>query len=184
MIFDRFSESLEGRDVDFGYGLSYIWAHTDSPARGLRNGKSYTGEKLRKAVEEATFIKGGDPACAEGIKYDFRMSSRVLKWKYGRSIDINKLPEAEKAEMVIEPGEVVFVLTEETLELPIDIMAQLVPKRKLSHEGVLVLGGFCIDPLYSGKLLVGLYNFASSRFVLEPERKLIAAVFYQLEETE
>jgi len=58
------------------------------------------------------------------------------------------------------------------------------PKRKLSHEGILVLGGFCVDPLYSGKLLIGLYNFSSSRFTLEPRRKLIAAVFYELQENE
>src|SRR5256885_12987119 len=43
---------------------------------------------------------------------------------------------------------------------------------------------FCIDPLYSGKLLVGLYNFSSSRFILEPRRKLIAAIFYELQEGE
>lgn len=146
--------------------------------------EAITGEQLIRAVAEETFIKGGEPQCAEGIKYDFRMGSRVLKAKYGRSIDIDKLPEAEKAQMVVEPGEVVFVLTEERLELPASIMAHLMPKRKLSHEGILVLGGFCVDPLYSGKLLIGLYNFSSSRFMLEPRRKLIAAVFYELQDTE
>jgi deoxycytidine triphosphate deaminase len=146
--------------------------------------KAITGEQLIAAVTSQTFIKDGNPESAEGIKYDFHMGSRVLKAKYGRSMDIDKMPEAEKAEMVVEPGEVVFVLTQETLELPADIMAHLMPKRKLSHDGILVLGGFCVDPLYRGKLLVGLYNFSSSRFVLEPGRKLIAAVFYQLEDTE
>lgn len=146
--------------------------------------KAITGEQLIRAVESQTFIKDGDAKCAEGIKYDFRMGSRVLKAKYGRSTDISKLPETEKSQMVVEPGEVVFVLTEESLELPATIMAHLMPKRKLSHEGILVLGGFCVDPLYSGKLLVGLYNFSSSRFILEPGRKLIAAIFYELEESE
>lgn len=146
--------------------------------------KAITGDQLLRAVESQTFIKDGLAKCAEGIKYDFRMGSRVLKAKFGRSTDISKLPETEKAQMVVEPGEVVFVLTEESLELPATIMAHLMPKRKLSHEGILVLGGFCVDPLYSGKLLVGLYNFSSSRFVLEPGRKLIAAIFYELEESE
>jgi deoxycytidine triphosphate deaminase len=143
-----------------------------------------TGEELLRAVQSESFIKGGDPLCAEGIKYDFRMGSQILKAKFGRSMDMDKMAEDQKAEMVIDPGEVVFVLTEETLELPNSIMAQLSPKRKLSHDGILVLGGFCIDPLYSGKLLVGLYNFSSSRFVLEPRRKLIAAIFYELQEGE
>src|SRR5882724_6428847 len=85
---------------------------------GQAMAEAITGEQLIRAVTEETFIKGGEAQCAEGIKYDFRMGSRVLKAKYGRSIDIDKLPEAEKAQMLIEPGEVVFVLTEETLELP------------------------------------------------------------------
>ena len=143
-----------------------------------------TGETLLRAVNTQTFIKNGDPTCAEGVKYDFRMGSHVLKAKFGRSMDMDKMAEDQKAEMVIEPGEVVFVLTEETLELPDNVMAQLSPKRKLSHDGILVLGGFCIDPLYRGKLLVGLYNFSSSRFILEPRRKLIAAIFYELQEGE
>jgi hypothetical protein len=34
---------------------------------------------LKLAVEEGTFIKGGTPACAEGLKYDFRLGKRILK---------------------------------------------------------------------------------------------------------
>lgn len=139
-----------------------------------------TGEQLVKAVETQTFIKDGVLRCVEGIKYDFRMGSRILKAKFGK-IEMDKLSEEKKADMVIEPGEVVFVLTEETLELPNNIMVQLMPKRKLSHDGILVLGGFCVDPLYTGKLLVGLYNFSSSPYPLDPGRKLIAAVFYELQ---
>ncbi len=142
--------------------------------------KAITGEELVRAVESQTFIKNGDVASAEGIKYDFHMGTRILKAKFGK-IEMDKLSEEKKAEMVIEPGEVVFVLTEETLELPDNIMVQLMPKRKLSHDGILVLGGFCVDPLYTGKLLVGLYNFSSSAYPLDPGRKLIAAVFYELQ---
>jgi len=146
--------------------------------------RTITYEELVEAVENNTFIKNGVKESAEGIKYDFRMGSRVLKASKHGAVDIDLLPETEKNEMVVEPGEVVFVLTEEDLELPNTIMAQLVPKRKLSHEGIIVLGGFCIDPLYSGKLLVGLYNFSSTRFALKPRRKLIAAVFYELQGAE
>lgn len=146
--------------------------------------RTLTYEELVDAVENSSFIKNGVKECAEGIKYDFRMGSRVLKASKHGAVDIDKLPETEKNEMVVEPGEVVFVLTEENLDLPNTLMAQLVPKRKLSHEGIIVLGGFCIDPLYRGKLLVGLYNFSSTPFSLKPRRKLIAAVFYELQGNE
>lgn len=177
--------SLWTRDIQYlPRGLAAISGRIQSGPDWSFTLLAITGEHLLRAVETQTFIKNGDANCAEGIKYDFRMGSQVLKAKFGRSMDIAKMSEEQKAEMVIDPGEVVFVLTEETLELPDSIMAQLMPKRKLSHDGILVLGGFCVDPLYSGKLLVGLYNFSSSPFVLDPGRKLIAAIFFELQESE
>lgn len=143
-----------------------------------------TGKKLAGAVKEGTFIKGGDIKCAEGVKYDFRLSSRILKASYQRPIDVDKLTETEKSDLFIEPGEMVFALTEERLELPNNMLAELSPKRKLSHAGILAIGGFCIDPLYSGRLLVGLFNFSSTRFPIIPGKKVIAATFYVLEEKE
>lgn len=178
--------SLIARDIQYlPQRIAPISGRTDSDLDwSLNLPNAITGEHLVRAVQTQTFIKNGTPENAEGIKYDFRMGSQVLKAKFGRSMDMARMSEDQKAEMVIESGEVVFVLTEESLELPDNVMAQLMPKRKLSHEGILVLGGFCVDPLYSGKLLVGLYNFSSSRWILDPGKKLIAAVFYELHESE
>jgi dUTPase len=99
-------------------------------------------------------------------------------------VDTSKLTEQSSAALHVLPGEVVFVLTEESLDLPRNMVANLSPKRKLSHYGIMVLGGFCIDPLYQGRLLIGLYNFSSSPFPIIPGKKLIAAVFYELQEGE
>jgi deoxycytidine triphosphate deaminase len=141
-------------------------------------------DELKKAIQANTFIKNGHVENAEGVKYDFRMSPRVLKADFKTSVDMSKLTEQQRANLCVDPGEVVFVLTEETLKLPRDIIANLSPKRKLSHHGIMVLGGFCIDPLYEGRLLVGLYNFSTTSFPLIPGKKLIAAVFYKLDEQE
>ncbi len=143
-----------------------------------------TGDKLSEAVEKGTFIKGGIVTCAEGVKYDFRLSARILKSSFHGPIDATKLTTIEQAKLVIEPGEMVFVLSEERLDLPSNIMAELSPKRKMSHAGVLAIGGFCVDPLYQGRLLIGLYNFSSTAFLLIPGKKVIAATFYELEESE
>jgi len=146
--------------------------------------KLITGPELIQAIEKSEFMTSGDPSCAEGIKYDFRVSARFLKSKFNRPIDYNELPETEKKEAVIQPGEVVFVLTEERLSLPNNIIVQLSPKRKLSHAGILILGGFTIDPGYQGKLLFGLYNFSSTPFPIIPGKKLVGATFYELIESE
>jgi deoxycytidine triphosphate deaminase len=151
--------------------------------RSTKMAKLVTGDRLLEAVRAQGFVKSGLASCAEGAKYDFRMGSRLLKFKQG-NLDTNRLTETERSQLTLEPGEIAFVLTEETLDLPNHMIATLSPKRKLSHDGILVLGGFFIDPLYHGPLLVGLYNFSTTRWPLRPGRKLIAAVFYALETEE
>ncbi len=103
---------------------------------------------------------------------------------YKRPLDFEKLTETEKRELFIDPGEMVFILTEERLDLPNNMVAELSPKRKLSHAGVLAIGGFCIDPLYHGRLLIGLFNFSSTPFPIIPGKKVIAATFSILQEQE
>ncbi|HEX5279484.1 MAG TPA: hypothetical protein VFW28_05365 [Micropepsaceae bacterium] len=140
-----------------------------------------SGSKLKQAVEQSTFIKNGAPSSAEAVKYDFHMGSRVLKAEFGQPVEIDSIPQEKRW---VLPGEVAFVLTRERLELPRNVIAALSPKRKLAHSGIIVLGGLSIDPEYCGVLLVGLYNFSSTPFPLRPGKKLIAAVFYELAESE
>jgi len=137
-----------------------------------------TGDRLREAVEHETFIKGGDLSSVEGVKYDFRMGSRVRKAAYSQPIDMEELPVIERSAMSVDPGEAVFVLTKEHLDLPNNFMAVLSPKRRLAHGGIIILGGFSVDPLYRGPLWLGLYNFSSTPYPLQAGRKLIAGMFY------
>ncbi|UCE61722.1 MAG: hypothetical protein JSU63_08230 [Phycisphaerales bacterium] len=134
---------------------------------------------LRDAVQPEGFIKGGDASCAEGLKYDFRLGTRIL-FSGEQPIDTANLSEHERGQLALPPGHLAFVMTEERLELPDTIKAELSLKRKLSHLGILVLGGFCVDPGYRGRLIFGLYNLSSSPFPLMPGRKLVAAQFFEL----
>jgi hypothetical protein len=103
-----------------------------------------TGEALADAVEIGTFIIGGIADCAEGIKYDFRISSRILKASFGVPIDMDTVATSERSGLFVEPGEMVFTLTEERLKLPRNMFAELSPKRKLSHSGILAMVGFVL----------------------------------------
>src|SRR5262245_11576124 len=87
-----------------------------------------TGERLREAVREGTFIVGGDESSVETVKYDFHMGSRILKALYGQPKEIDSIPEENRW---VDPGEAVFILTREKLELPRNMIAVLTPKRKL-----------------------------------------------------
>lgn len=155
------------------------------PAKPLNHMPTLLGNpELKIAISEKGFIKNGKLENIDGIKYDFSVSSRILKSKFKHPIDIDQLPETSKHDLVIEPGEVVFILTQENLKLPDNISATLIPKRKLSHDGIMILGGLSVDPLYEGKLLIGLYNLSSSPYPIIPGRKVIGAQFYKLSDEE
>jgi dCTP deaminase len=139
-----------------------------------------THDHLKEIIRGGQIIVGGDPAAVEGIKYDFRLGSKFLKASLERPVDFNDLHGTERLQAKIDPGEVVFVMSEERLNLPMDMFVVLVHKRKMSHDGIAVMGGLCVDPGYEGHLLVGLYNFSSSAFQFEPGYKLIAGLFYKL----
>jgi deoxycytidine triphosphate deaminase len=143
-----------------------------------------THDQLREIIKAGQIVVGGDPTAVEGIKYDFRFGSKFLKASLERPVDFNDLQGTEKLQAKIDPGEVVFVMSEERLSLPMDVFVVLVHKRKLSHDGIAVMGGLCVDPGYEGHLLVGLHNFSSSPFQIVPGHKLIAGLFYKLSEGE
>jgi dUTPase len=134
---------------------------------------------LLAAVKDGTFIKDGTKESCEGIKYDFILSNMALTVDSGRPRDLEQ--SAENA--VIKPGEIAFVMTKETLDLPDNIYCQLSTKRKLSLDGIVILGGLIIDPNYKGKLIFGLYNLSSRNYPLLPGRKLVAGVFYKVDKS-
>lgn len=53
--------------------------------------------------------------------------------------DLKSAEDVRKA--VVEPGEVVFVLSRERLVLPPNVYAQLSPKRSLAQDGIELMGG-------------------------------------------
>lgn len=146
--------------------------------------KLISKQALSEAIESHTFIERGDMQCAEDSKYDLRASHRFLKGNHANPLDARTLSGEAQADLVVRPGEVVFLLSEELLNLPNNMIAQLSPKRKMSQNGILTLGGFTVDPGYRGHLLIGLYNFSSTDFPLRPLKKVIGIHFYCLDEQE
>lgn len=143
-----------------------------------------TETQIAEAIKKKTFLIGADSANADGLKYDFCIGQKFLKASFGQSVTFDSLSGAEKAAVQVDPGEVVFVLTQEQVALPGNMTALLSPKRSLAHQGILVLGGLSVDPNYKGALWVGLYNFSSTAFKLRPGLKLVAGMFYELAENE
>lgn len=157
------------------------------PIKGVdcRMSKVMTAEELRNAIGDGAIIQNGSRDCAEGIKYDFRMGSRFLKAYFGRPIDFQDIKSAEEMKRaVVEPGEVVFIMSRERVKLPDDVYIQLNPKRSLSQDGIELLGGLTVDPGYEGYLVFGLRNVAGKPYHLKEDTKIVGALFFRLTESE
>jgi deoxycytidine triphosphate deaminase len=138
--------------------------------------------EIKSLIREET-IRNGTEESVEGQKYDFRLGDYFLKAKFGRAVKISELDVEQRKDAVIEPGETIFVMTEEVLNLRQDMRLRLSPKRKMGHEGIIILGGLDVDPGYSGPLFVGMYNFSSQPFTLHQGKKLIAGIFEKLDKS-
>lgn len=152
--------------------------------RGKRMAETVTGNKIRKLVEEGKIIENGSISHCGSLKYDFTLSDEILKSDFSAPVKLRELSIEERREALIQPGEVVYVLTKEKVNLPTNMYMSLSANRGMSEYGILTLGGFAVDPGYSGRLMFGLFNYSSTPFTLIPESKLIGGVFYLLNENE
>lgn len=149
-----------------------------------RMAETITGSKIRKLVEDGKVIENGSINNCGSLKYDFTLSDEILKSDFSTPIRFEELSVEERRKALIQPGEVVYVLTKEKVNLPSNMYMSLSANRGMSEYGVLTLGGFAVDPGYSGRLMFGLYNYSSTPFPLMPGSKLIGGVFYLLNEKE
>lgn len=146
--------------------------------------ETITGNRIKKLVEEGKVIENGSINNCGSLKYDFTLSDEILKSDFSTPVKLTDLSVEERREALIQPGEVVYVLTKEKVNLPTNMYMSLSANRGMSEYGVLTLGGFAVDPGYSGRLMFGLFNYSSTPFTLMPGSKLIGGVFYSLGENE
>ena len=96
--------------------------------------KVISGKRLQEAIRNNEFLSGGDTSSCDGIKYDFRLDDSILKSKFGVPVSYSSFPvDKQGTELVVTPGEMVFVMTKETLNLPPNIFSQLSPRRKMTE---------------------------------------------------
>lgn len=155
-----------------------------SMEKGYYMANTLTGNKIKSLVEEGKVIEDGSLNNCGSLKYDFTLSDEILKSDFKSPVHLSDLSIHERREATIQPGEVVYVLTKEKVNIPTDMYMSLSANRSMSEYGVLTLGGFAVDPGYSGKLMFGLYNYSSTPYPLIPGTKLIGGVFYQLDPNE
>src|SRR5258708_19367215 len=84
---------------------------------------------------------------------------------------IQKLTD-KKENFSIDPGQFAFVLTEEAVALPFDVIGFISIRAHIKFMGLVNISGFHVDPGYSGKLIFAVLNGGPTRIHLKKGDKI------------
>jgi deoxycytidine triphosphate deaminase len=133
-----------------------------------------------KRIEESLnwnppLITNEDKARIQPCSYDLRIGT---VFHNGRILT----KENSAEQVVIKPGDLISVFTEEEVHLPPNIMATVFPINKMSSQGILVLNPGHIDPGFNGPLTVKLINLRLTDKVISFGERIFTIIFEKLPE--
>ena len=135
--------------------------------------------ELKRRFDEGVFVKGTWlEENLRGAAYDLRVAGDYLILPDGKRYWSEGSDGHQRRETTfwLKPGNVAFVTSVEELAMPDDLAANVAVKFRNSLDGILVMGGFLVDPGYVGRLHFQLANIGREPFQIEPEKTSIAAL--------
>jgi len=147
--------------------------------------------ELLKRVREQKLVEGlceRELTNPEGAGFDIRLAEVYkLKGDAFLGVDERRTPEVETVAKLgehphytLKPGEFVLVRTVESLNLPSDLTAYLLPRSTLIRSGVHLLWTQAA-PGYKGSLTAGMKNLGESSLKLEMGARFAHIQFYRVE---
>ena len=127
-----------------------------------------SGEDLKSL----NFIQNANPQRFRETGYDVSVGKIFVPWD-----DDNNTGGTFVEEYEVPPQGVVLIFSEETVELPKDIVGFALPKTSLCEEGLLVLNTGIVDPSYRGMLSGTTINFRKSPVRLKRGDPFLRLVF-------
>jgi deoxycytidine triphosphate deaminase len=141
---------------------------------GIEQRLSPGGSGRHEIFKIGTWTEGG----LRNSAYDLRIACEFLITPSGRHYWPSG-PEGyteRKAPFMLKPGDVAFVSSVEELCMPLDLVGNIGPQFRRTLDGIMVMGGFLVDPGYDGRLHFQLVNIGSKDFEIVPGSTSIAAI--------
>ena len=122
--------------------------------------------------------------CLCGAGYDLR-AGRIYELLSGSRLGVAKrcMPDVKEAVFgtyLLGPNEYVLVETVESVKMPKDLMARILPRSTIFRCGC-ALHTAVVDPGYRGTLTFGLKNLSQHPFTLESRARVAQIVFETVE---
>lgn len=132
-------------------------------------------EEIERYCKEYQLIKPYDKKRIKYASYDLSVGKeyRITSEEEVRMIGENGVIE-------IPPNDLCYILTDETLNIPVDMCAFIFPRQTRVLEGVLMYPQPPIDPGSKGKLYVLLHNLSNQKIRMRNGEHLATIVFLKL----
>lgn len=132
-------------------------------------------EDIEEELRHGRLITEYIQASIQPSSYDLRVGT---VFREGQIINQNHQRAGEQ--FVIQPGEIVSLLTMEELRLPDNMIAIAFPMNKWSSEGLLVLNPGYVDPGFNGPLSVKIVNLRRTRISISRGQAIFTVSFFRI----
>jgi deoxycytidine triphosphate deaminase len=133
-------------------------------------------------VMDASMTTAGEPD-VQAASYDLRAG--IVLWKDKNSRELKRLyyePASQNQPVLtLLPGQMVFVITHEELNLPNEICGTVYSRNRLQKQNILALNAGHVDPGYRGPILIRLINLRQIEWSLTLGEAVFTVVFHTVE---
>lgn len=146
---------------------------------------------LRFQKGDTPLISPFDLSRLRSASYDVTIDDEVTV--LSEAVGVVKLSDQDEVEQVhtinhsiegfvLKPGQYCLVALGETIALPDNLIAQVIPRTRFTRLGLLVEPQYC-NPSYTGRLRIGVLNASGNIIQLEPKMSIAQIIFEKLEST-
>jgi len=143
-----------------------------------------SGSQIRRAVQSGEIVvRPFDESLVQPASYDLRLGSRVLASPLspdilGAIVELNE----KSPSYNIQSGQMVAVISEEWLELPLAICGRFGIRSEFARRGMNAFGGPQLDPGFKGRLTINLLNVGPEPVTITRSVPFFTVEFQSLDE--
>jgi len=109
----------------------------------------------------STLVDVPDPSCVDGAAYMLKVGSEYYVTPTDRTSDpktrtLQTLAAGQA--FAIPPGQFAYVMTQEVVTIPNDVLAFISVRARVKWKGLVNVSGFHVDPGYQGRLTFAVFN--------------------------
>ena len=86
--------------------------------------------------------------------------------------------------ITVQPGQMVFVITQEEVNLPLEICGTVYSRNSIALEGILALNAGHVDPGYKGPIVIRLINLKATPWTLHLGNPIFTITFQTIDHVE